>query len=457
MAKQASKMMIGGFLIIALFLLIASLVVFSTTKFFTKTQKFVLYFNEPVRGLDVGSPVLFQGVSVGSVVSIDIIADPVKQQAEIPVIIQIELDRFKFRKPGEILNPQKDMPLLIKRGFRGMLVMQSLVSGKFLIELDFYPDSPLVLKNINKEYIEIPTIPSTTSKLTRALDKLDIEAIQKKLEFAMDGIGKLTNNPDLAASIQRLKETLGDARKLVKRVDRQVDPLATDTRKTIKDIGTLARNLNGRVGGVATSLEKTLADARGVISPDSQLVVDLENTLKEFSAMSRSVRTVGRLSGTAPRDPDPRQKETKRGRIMSTIFSRGLRVVLPLAAILLGGCVRSPEPKFYTLTPVQDQFIGRRSNPAQNAVIGIGPVKLADYLDKSQIVTRTSDEQLVKSEFNRWVGSFKDNFINVLADNLGFLLSDQQIYLYPFRPSVPIDYQITLDVIRCDGRLGDAA
>jgi uncharacterized lipoprotein YmbA len=142
---------------------------------------------------------------------------------------------------------------------------------------------------------------------------------------------------------------------------------------------------------------------------------------------------------------------------MSAILSRSLRLVLPLAAILLSGCVRSPEPKFYTLTPVQDQFIGRRPNPAQNAVIGIGPVKLADYLDKSQIVTRTSDEQLVKSEFNRWAGSFKDNFINVLADNLGFLLSDQQIYLYPFRPSISIDYQITVDVIRCDGRLGDAA
>ena len=213
-------------MIIALFLLVASLVVFSSAKFFKKTQKFVLYFNEPVKGLDVGSPVLFQGVAVGSVISIDIIADPIKLQADIPVIIQIELDRFKFRKPGEILNPPKDMPLLIKKGFRGMLVMQSLISGKLLIELDFYPGTPLILKNIDKEYIEIPTIPSTTSKLIRALDKLDIEAIQMKLEFALDGIGKFTNNPDLAASVRRLKETLGDARKLVKRVDRQVDPLA---------------------------------------------------------------------------------------------------------------------------------------------------------------------------------------------------------------------------------------
>jgi paraquat-inducible protein B len=290
MAKQASKMMIGGFLIIALFLLIASLVVFSTTKFFTKTQKFVLYFNEPVKGLDVGSPVLFQGVAVGSVVSIDIIADPVKLQAEIPVIIQIQLDRFKMRKPEELLNPQKDMPLLIKRGFRGMLALQSLISGKLLIELDFYPGTPLILKNIDKKYIEIPTIPSTTSKLERGLSKLDLEAIQKKLESALDGIANLSNNPDLAASIRGLKETLRDARKLVNRVDRQVDPLAIDTKKAVKNIGKLAQNLDSRVGEVATNLNKTLSSARGVISEDSPVVVELGETLKKISAMSQSIR-----------------------------------------------------------------------------------------------------------------------------------------------------------------------
>lgn len=290
MAKQASKMMIGVFLIIALFLLIASLVVFGSGKFLTKTQKFVLYFNEPVKGLDVGSPVLFQGVAVGSVISIDIIADPIKRQANIPVIIQIELDRFKFRKPSETLNPQKDMPLLIEEGFRATLTMQSLITGKLLIELDYYPSTPLILKNIDKEYIEIPTIPSTTSKLAQALDKLDLEAIQTKLESALDGIAKLVNNPDLAASIGHLKETLRDARKLVNRVDRQVDPLAQDTKKTVKDIGKLARDLDARVGELAPSLEKTLSAMRGVISDDAPLIVEMDNTLKAISAASRSFR-----------------------------------------------------------------------------------------------------------------------------------------------------------------------
>ena len=137
-------------------------------------------------------------------------------------------------------------------------------------------------------------------------------------------------------------------------------------------------------------------------------------------------------------------------------FSRGLAVLLAIAAIFLSGC-RSQSPRFYALTPIQeDQATPKRKSPARNAVIGIGPVKVADYLDQSMLVTRTSDNQAVKAEFDRWVGSFKDNFINVLADNLGFLLSTERIYLYPWRLSVPIDYQVVLDIVRCDGRLVDA-
>jgi hypothetical protein len=138
-------------------------------------------------------------------------------------------------------------------------------------------------------------------------------------------------------------------------------------------------------------------------------------------------------------------------------FSRALPVILALAAIFSGGC-RSQSPRFYHLSPIQeDQAITMRKSPAQNAVVGIGPVKLADYLDQSLLVTRTSDNQAVKAEFDRWVGSFKDNFVNVLADNIGVLLPTERIYLYPWRVSVPIDYQVAVDIVRCDGRLGEGA
>jgi len=133
-------------------------------------------------------------------------------------------------------------------------------------------------------------------------------------------------------------------------------------------------------------------------------------------------------------------------------------VVFTIAAIFLGGCVRSPAPCFYALASIQEsQDLSSRRNPAKDAAIGIGPVKLADYLDQSQIVTRTSGNEVVKAEFDRWAGHFKDNFIYVLADDIGFFLSTERIYLYPWRLSVPIDYQVTVEVVRCDGQLGDAA
>lgn len=141
---------------------------------------------------------------------------------------------------------------------------------------------------------------------------------------------------------------------------------------------------------------------------------------------------------------------------MKPLFGN-LPVTLVIVALFLGGCTRSPSPRFYALSSLQDsQPASKEKRPAYNAVVGIGPIKIADYLDESRIVTYTGDHQLIKAEYDRWVGSLSDNLINVLADNIGFLVPTTRIYLYPWQTVVPIDYQVVVDVIRCDGRLGEA-
>jgi paraquat-inducible protein B len=294
MAKQANRMMIGGFVILAVIILAASLVVFGSGKFFKKTVKCVMYFDGSVKGLTVGSPVLFQGVQIGSVVSIIIEVDPTKLKVQIPVIIEYEPDKFQIAGGVEVpRDPRKTVPILIQRGLRAVLTTQSFITGQLAIEIGFYPNTPIVMRKETGEYtryIEIPTIPSTTQKLFDALAKLDLEKLQKHLESTLDGIDKLANNPDLPASLRNLKETLQDTRKLVKRVDRQVGPLANSTKRAVKNVGKLALDLNKRLVGVTASLDKTLADARGVISQDSPLLVDLQNTLQELARMSRSLR-----------------------------------------------------------------------------------------------------------------------------------------------------------------------
>ena len=137
------------------------------------------------------------------------------------------------------------------------------------------------------------------------------------------------------------------------------------------------------------------------------------------------------------------------------LFSSPKAGIVLIAAIFLCGCA-SPSPRFYTLTPIQNEIAYKGASQSHRAVIGIGPVKMAEYLEQSKIVTRPGDNQVVKAEFDRWAGSLKNNFINVLAEDIGFLLPSAQIQLYPWRMPEPIDYQVMVDVIRFDGQLGEA-
>ena len=137
------------------------------------------------------------------------------------------------------------------------------------------------------------------------------------------------------------------------------------------------------------------------------------------------------------------------------LFFRWLPVILVMGLFFLNGCLgRSQSPRFYTLSPLtEDKAMAKSDTPERDTRIGIGPIKLADYLDQSRLVTRTGDNRLVKAEFDLWAGAFKDNLTNVLAENIGPLVPTERIYLYPWRLSEPMDYQVILDVVRFDGDL----
>jgi uncharacterized protein len=143
----------------------------------------------------------------------------------------------------------------------------------------------------------------------------------------------------------------------------------------------------------------------------------------------------------------------------TTPFFRSLQVIAAIAFIFFGGCLgKSQSTRFYALTPMpESQEMSKGENPARNAAVGIGPIKLADYLDQSNLVTRKGDNRLVQAEYDQWAGSLKDNVTNVLAENIGLLLPTERIYIYPWRQSVTVDYQVLLNVVRLDGDLGEDA
>jgi len=309
-------MMIGGFVVFAVFLLAASVVIFGSGKFFQKTNRYVMYFDSSIKGLEVGAPVLFQGVPIGTVADIALRTDLNKMKIEIPIIVEIASNKLKIvseRDPDTDFHDSTKM--FIDKGLRAILGMQSLVTGKLLIELDFYPGTPVNLRHTALPYPEVPTIPSTAQRLALTLEKFDFEGIQKDLQNTLAGIESLASDPDLKAGIRELKGllidargfvqrldgrfgrlsdeaevTMTDVRKLVNNVDQQVTPTADNLNRTMETYGQLARNVDRQLESVTGSLDKNLAAIRGVMSEDAPLIVGLEETLRDLSAMARAFR-----------------------------------------------------------------------------------------------------------------------------------------------------------------------
>jgi hypothetical protein len=136
--------------------------------------------------------------------------------------------------------------------------------------------------------------------------------------------------------------------------------------------------------------------------------------------------------------------------------------VLLSLCIIFGGCLGKGTQKpteFYLLQPLEPATGEQEATNDEGIVLGIGPVRIRQYLNRPQIDTRTSTNEITIHDFHYWGEPLDSNFTSVLAQNLSILLSSSRILIFPYRSKqeLPIDHQIVVDVIRFDGEPGVAA
>jgi uncharacterized lipoprotein YmbA len=123
---------------------------------------------------------------------------------------------------------------------------------------------------------------------------------------------------------------------------------------------------------------------------------------------------------------------------------------------LLVACSSTPATQFYKLNSLPStQQENPAALPGMDIAIGVGPVELPEFLDRPQIVTRKSQNQLEISEFHRWAASFPRDFSRVLAKNISTLVPTDRVALYPWDDTFSPTYQIKLAVEQFDGQLGE--
>jgi len=321
MSKHASPTLIGAFVAGAIGLIVAGILIISGGKLLlTDKTSYVLYFQGSVKGLNIGSPVSFRGVNIGTVTDIQLVVGEEEADIQIPVIIEIDNTKFISSQSGEPkMDDDDSIKDLVEAGMRAQLQLQSLLTGQLFIQIDFYPNRPAEIVGKGKyrsHYQEIPTIPTPIDKIVKLLETIPIDKVVDTMLATIDGIEKLVNSDDLHHTIRSLHEALDSFRTLADNRDRQVEPVAADVKLTLDDARSTLQNIGAvlddahsalqNVGvvleGVSGTLEQanvTLQSADELFS-DEQILSALDNALNEMKSAAYAIRILAETINNQP-------------------------------------------------------------------------------------------------------------------------------------------------------------
>ena len=125
-------------------------------------------------------------------------------------------------------------------------------------------------------------------------------------------------------------------------------------------------------------------------------------------------------------------------------------------ALILSGCLsikNSPTPRFYVLSAEDGNQISKKVNIISEVFIGVGPVKIPEYLERPQMVTQGKEKILKFAQFDRWGESLDLGLTRLIRENLTVMLPGAKFALYPWNIAIPIKYQVVVEIVQLDSEL----
>lgn len=236
---------------------------------FTEKIRYVMYFDNSVRGLTVNAPVEFRGIKMGTVVRVNAEFDAKNTAVRIPVTVEIEPQRIDrlFQKTEEGGIGQRNIDSLVELGLRAQLQTGSLLTGKLFVSLDFHPESELRLVGTHPTLPELPTIPTVLGKFEESATAI----LNKLQKIPIDELSK-----NLVAVTVELKSILQDP---------AIKQTLTATKTTVERFNGIATDFDERL---IPKLENTL----GGYDSSSLLYTQMVNTLEEMQSASAALRAL---------------------------------------------------------------------------------------------------------------------------------------------------------------------
>ena len=309
MSKKANPTVIGAFVVGAVIIAVAAVMILTGGQLFQKKLTFVMHFEGSVKGLNVGAPVSYRGVQIGTVKNIQIVLSP-EVHARIPVTVEIDPAAFT------LVGFERRMTLdefregiyhgCRSEGLRAQLQTQSLLTGQLFIQLDYYPGSPARFVEAG-DPLEIPTIPTTLQEVGKTLQEFPLDEVLADLKRAIKSLAELAGSEKISGAIQTVDQAFSDVSKLVNNLDSRTEPLEStlvEARQTLVE----GREALSRATATLAAAEQTFVKATETLEPMKSLVADdselLESIDEALRALTEAANAIGALAETLERRPE---------------------------------------------------------------------------------------------------------------------------------------------------------
>ena len=324
MSKKANPALVGSFVVGAVVLIVIAVVALGSADLFRSRPRAVAYFDTSVNGLNVGAPVTWLGVRIGSVTEIRMDFDAERRSVRIPVFMEFEPERLNVIGGDADTIRIKD---LVTKGLRAQLQSQSMVTGQLYVDLAMRPDTPAHLQSGGGGFVvpEIPTVKSELDTLKEAIERLPLKELGETAMVTLSNVDKLISSPELKSLLVRLASSAQELQGTLQDVHGQVKPIAgsivggadairdsfagmqdveKDLKTTLGEFQKTATTANVQVEKVAADLHNSLlaadqsfreaqvalASVNSLIGPNSQQRSDLNQVMRNLTYASQSLR-----------------------------------------------------------------------------------------------------------------------------------------------------------------------
>lgn len=271
---------------------------------------FVTYFNNSVKGLDIGAPVMIQGMSIGKVKDIQLLFDEDDAITRIPVLFEIYENRLRIisqdkSELSEKKTTEAYTKRLIRDGLRTQLETGNLLTGSKYVSLIFTKErltdsNKVTLVDPITGYPQLPSTLQSFDAITSGLGNLLGKLNQLPLNSIANNLNNLLKTADKQVGHLDLDETITRANQLLKSAESTLDKMALE--ETIDELNSLLKegkslsktakstlkSLNHSVSDLAQATEATMAG----FSADAPLYHNLNITLEQLNDTLSSFKAV---------------------------------------------------------------------------------------------------------------------------------------------------------------------